>query len=394
MKVVDSIKEKTDSLKNEVFGDDGLIHRVQQAEEGSVKAKFLTFFNGLTSSSKIVFVMVSFTILWMASGVFKSESHLTTSSKPMANVRVVVINKEQTSVNLKFNAKTRPQNEVILRPEVDGVVVKIFKNDGDVVKTGDPIVKLDEENTRMSYERAKTEVQKAKINYESTRAIFNQHLSSNSSLAAAKASYEGAKASLIQAEKNLEKTTITAPFDGLIDVIAVRKGDFVSNMRSSTITKVIEGKTMLAVSYLAFKDLPRIKINSNAIIRLQTGKELNGTVSFISGTNNPSTLTYEMHVKFENPDFLVRSGEVVTVQIPFATDEMLHRIPKSALSLNSQGQLVVKVIDEENKVHSKVVEILQEDSDSILITGLNEVEKIITVGHNYVNDEETVATEL
>ena len=121
-----------------------------------------------------------------------------------------------------------------------------------------------------------------------------------------------------------------------------------------------------------------------------TGEEIKGQLSFVSKSASNLTKTFKIESEIENIDGKIRDG--ITAEMTIKTDEILaHKISPSILALGDSGELGVKIIDSDDTVQFKEVNVIEDTSDYMLVSGLSQKEKIIIVGQQYVSSGEKVS---
>ena len=180
---------------------------------------------------------------------------------------------------------------------------------------------------------------------------------------------------------------VLAPFDGYLETFDVEVGDYLNT--GGVCGTIIDPDPMMLVGEVAEKEITLIKVGSKATAKLITGDQIEGTVSFVSTSSNPSSRTFRVEIKVDNKDRRIRDG--VSAQIEISGKELLaHRISPSILMLGDSGELGVRTVDETNQVGFSRIEILEDTTEGIWISGLPEVTKIITIGQEYVYQGQTV----
>jgi len=147
----------------------------------------------------------------------------------------------------------------------------------------------------------------------------------------------------------------------------------------------------------ALTDLNPIEIRAFAserqITHLYTGKtvrtrflnnqEVEGTLTFLAPVANPDTRTFPVEISIPNPDYKILEGLTAQIFIP-AEPEDVHRISPSILALDDDGVIGIKILDEDNRVIFNPVQIVADMPDYMLVGGLPETIKMITVGQDFV----------
>lgn len=345
---------------------------------------------GVKKSTIAIVGIISLASLWMLTGVFKSHKAIIINAHSASvKIRVEESLAQPHAVNIVYNGVTEAIKIVSLLSEIDSSVEEIIAKDGQFLKSGAPILRLDEQASRDKVRQAQAAVNLQQVNFASVKALFNKKLSSESALFGAESNLKSAQAALVVAQQNLKHSYIVAPFDGYIDDIFVEQGSYLSPAGGTVIGKFIDISELKARIHIPHKDRELIVVGAPATITLRD-KSFSGTVTFISKIASSNTKSFLAEVTFKNPDHTVFSGSMVKVNIQSLTDQKMHYIKKSSLSIEVSGNLVIKTLDDNGVVKNYSVSIIDEDLDGLWITGLPEYAKIITVGQAYVIDGEKV----
>lgn len=116
---------------------------------------------------------------------------------------------------------------------------------------------------------------------------------------------------------------------------------------------------------------------------------MQGRVTFLSRSADETTRTFEVEITVANPELLIRDGQTATIAIS-SDGAKAHRLPQSALTLNNEGELGVRVVREGNKVGFVPVELVRDTPTGIWVTGLAEQADVIVVGQDFVTEGVTV----
>jgi multidrug efflux system membrane fusion protein len=133
----------------------------------------------------------------------------------------------------------------------------------------------------------------------------------------------------------------------------------------------------------------KVELGALAGARLSTGQEIAGEVTFVSRSADMNTRTFETEITVPNPDLALRDGQTVEILIRTAPIRA-HLIPGSALTLDDEGRLGVRVI-EDGLAQFVPVEVIRDTPEGMLLSGLPDEAEVITVGQEYVTDGVPVA---
>ena len=144
------------------------------------------------------------------------------------------------------------------------------------------------------------------------------------------------------------------------------------------------------VGFVPETEVDRVSLGAQAQARLAAGdREIAGTVTFISRASDPTTRTFQVEIEVPNPDLSIRDGQTAEIAIASAGVEA-HLLPQSALTLNDNGTLGVRLIDAENTVDFAAVTLVRDTPEGIWVTGLPEQADVIVLGQEYVTAGVTV----
>jgi HlyD family secretion protein len=330
-----------------------------------------------------------------------------------------------------------PETEVKLSANSTTYITKISVKEGDVVKKGDFLMSLDDEQqsaateaSRASLEAAKVQLEQREKQQERQSKLYEQGLISdqemettNSSYASALSSFNGAQSRLIQDEDALSKLRLIAPQDGTITFIDGEEGDLAQGgMFSPTVLMKLSDLSKMEVYVnVNENDIADISINDTALIQVDAyqNKKFKGIVKEVayaattsSGGSSQQVTNFQVKVQMLDVEDGMRPGMSATVDI--ITEERLGAIaipiqalttprpskksdekkPSMSVEVSSGGNdwsqmkrssgnksksTVVFVLKEDNTVEQRVVEAgIVGDRDYEILSGLEEGEKIVT----------------
>jgi multidrug efflux system membrane fusion protein len=108
-------------------------------------------------------------------------------------------------------------------------------------------------------------------------------------------------------------------------------------------------------------------------------------VSFLSRSADATTRTFRVEIQIPNPDLSMRDGQTVEILIQ-SDGEAAHLIPQSALTLDDEGRLGVRVVDADTTARFIEVSVLRDTTEGVYVDGLPETADIIVVGQEFVTD--------
>lgn len=341
-------------------------------------------------------VILLVVLLWVGSGVLFSGSD---QNKPaiadiadagnadVMKVRVIDSQAVDHQKTITVNGRTNPSMDVMIRAETDGQITEIFAAEGTSVTKGTPIVAIDIREREEILREAQELLRQREIEYNAARKLVKQGYSSDVQVAQAQSALESARANLTKARIDLEKTRITAPFDGVLGDRSVDVGDYVQV--GDEVTRLVALDPLEVRVYVNEKDVVKIAVGDTAKIRFADNQTYTGTVSYIAPTADDQTRTFRVDVRMDNADYTIPGGLTASLSM-VVHQERAHKVSPAILTLNDAGDIGVKIVDGQKTVRFMPVRILTDEPSAMWIAGLPDQIQIITVGQDFVIDGQKV----
>lgn len=315
--------------------------------------------------------------------------------KPIMPYKVTQVVKTNTELISEYPTTLEGVVDVEIRPKVAGYIEKILVDEGQEVRKGQVLFKLETQAATQDAAAAKARVDAAQVEVNRLKPLVERNIISQVQLETAKANLATAKSSYQSVLAQINYATITSPVNGIVGTIPYRVGSFVSTATPMPLTRVSDISSIYA--YFSFNEkeqlnlmmnlpgktfqekinnLPSVKlVLSNGIIYDQEGK-----IETISGQANTQTGTYNVRAKFLNPTKIIRSGSSGVIQVPMLLNDAIV-IPQSA-TMELQDKYLVLSYDKENKVKPLPIQIKEVPGGKYYVVenGLNEGDAILIEG--------------
>ena len=330
--------------------------------------------------------------------------------------QTMTISKSDITLPLKYSATLKGTSDVTITPQVSGQLMEVCITEGQQVKKGQVLFRIDSRNAELELESAEANLlaaeaseSSAKLEYESNKNLYAKGIVSKYLLDNAENQYKQAQASVAlyratanRARVNLGFCTITAPVDGIIGSIPVFAGDQVS---AGTYMTMVSGNAKMyaefSVSESVLEERPHSEIKDNESLLAQmpdvtflfkNGAEypLKGRVTSITGTVDRTTGTLTCKATFPNPDGGLYSGVQGTVVIPFDVEDVMV-VPQNAVVRLQSKSLVYKV-GPDSCAYSAIVETvgISSQRDLVVTSGLEGGDVIVIEGANNLVENQRV----
>ncbi len=203
-----------------------------------------------------------------------------------------------------------------------------------------------------------------------------------SGLQSADARIQSAAAAVATAEKELERLEIRAPFAGLLESDTAELGSLLQP--GDLCATVIQLDPIKLVAFVPETEVSRVKVGAMARARLAAGgDDVSGAVTFLSRSSDPTTRTFRVEIEVANGDLAIRDGQTAEIVIS-AAGSRAHLLPSSALTLDAQGKLGLRTLDENSLVQFVPVTMLRDTPQGVWLTGLPDDADVIVVGQEFV----------
>ena len=360
----------------------------------------------------LLIVVILMPLLFCGCGSGKGGKDVKKQEQPVLSV--MQVSSSQATVITGYSALLEGKVNVEIRPQVDGVLQRIFVDEGSFVKAGQSLFKIDDSLYRELYNSAlasqhaaEARVTVAQLDMDKLVPLVQNHVVSDIQLKTAQANYQAAQASLEQATAgvrsarlNLDYTLIKAPVSGYIGKIPLRIGSLVSKNQSAWLTLLSDVSQVYA--YFSMSELDVIRFRQryggstiqeglrnvapvSLIMADGTRFSEKGTLATISGQFDQSTGSVRSRAVFPNPGGLLRSGNTGKVEIESVYSNVLL-VPQSA-TVELQDKVFVFLLGKGNKVKKQVISVKAKSGNNYIVSsGLQAGDIIVTVGVDKLQD--------
>ena len=251
------------------------------------------------------------------------------------------VNFEHT-IEIQANIKTRQNLD--LYPEFVGKLNRVFIKEGQSVKKGALLAKIDDAGLQEQLDQIKLQLDLAKTTFERTERLWNQKIGSEMMYLEAKTRFEGQKKQLDQMKRQLAKTKIYAPFNGTIDQIFSNEGANVAP-GITPILRIVNLNKMYVEADVPENYLTSITKGSKARVQIPVlGKSQSTLIRQIGNYIRPSNRTFRVEASLENPNKEIKPNLNAKLSIIDYINPEAIMVPRRAVRSNSQGQNYVFIL--------------------------------------------------
>jgi multidrug efflux system membrane fusion protein len=336
---------------------------------------------------------------WVVTGEFSSVGSAQneapvapaeTAEQPKAPLRTVAVITPPRLMHaraIRISGHTEAEKRVTLATRVMGVIERLPVKQGQRVERGDLIMRLNAEDKEAAIRMAESVVSQRQAEFDAAERLVGggnapklQVDQARAALATAKSQLEAAKAELAQYE-------IYAPYNGLIDRVPVQRGSTI--LAGAEVATLINLDPLLAVGEVSERDLKYLKIGDTADIKLVDGNTVQGTLRYISRDASSATRTFGIEVAIPNEDKTLPAGmtaEITLLAQP--TDSVM--LPRSVVTLSSNGDLGIRAVDPGNKVVFYPIDLVDDTPKGLVLAGIPAEARVIVAGQDLVSEGDEV----
>tara|TARA_R110000787_G_scaffold7987_9_gene26878 strand:- start:710 stop:1882 length:1173 start_codon:yes stop_codon:yes gene_type:complete len=247
-------------------------------------------------------------------------------------------------LELQGNVKTK-QN-VLIYPEMAGTLESVLVKEGQKVSKGDVLAIIDDGGMAQQVAQLEATTELARTTFERQKRLWDQKIGSEIQFLQSKTNYEAQKNSLAQFKKQLEKSSITAPFNGIIDDVIKDQGTVVAPGQGSEVFRIINLQNMyleadIPESYIASVTKGKKVEVEFPILGTMVKTKIRQTGNFI----NPANRTFKAEISVPNKDKSIKPNLTAKLKINDYTNPSAILIPQSIISENAAGEQYVYVIE-------------------------------------------------
>lgn len=271
---------------------------------------------------------------------------------------------------------------VTVTPLSTGNLTEVLVKSGERIEQGQVIAKLDRDEQVLAVAQAKVQLDAARDKVERNRRLGNAV--SIATLREAEFAEQAAELALKTAELDLTRRDIVAPSKGIVGIITVNPGDYVT---TSTPIAVVDDRSQILVDFWVperFANNIKVGQEVSAVAVAQVTRQLTGAIHAIDNRIDQASRTLRVRARLENPDDSLRAGMSFSVSVRFPGDSY-PTVNPLAVQWSADGSYVWRVVD--SKSERVPVTIIQRNSDKVLVDAkLEKGDMVATEGVQRLRD--------
>ena len=338
----------------------------------------------------VLLIIIAFSaVKEKSANVAAQKENAIAKDKPPVNIVTLPLQTRTITDRINLPGNIEPWTELMFLAKIDGTIDEVLVTEGDQVKKGDIIAKVDNSDFRIAVDRALAAYNLAQADYERDQSVHKQGLLPVAEIEARRTQLQTAKSDLEQAELLLSRCTIEAPMEGVIDTLYAKVG-----LRLSTgdpVAMILQTKRMKAVIGIPESDVSAVR-SLDAVdltIKALNNREIKGKKHFLAPSPGSIAMLYNLELALDNSDGEILSGMFVRADIIKKSVPDAVAIPfYSVISRNNEQFVYIEqdgVVEKRNVVLGVMEQWMVEVTD-----GLQPGENLVVEGHRDVEDGQNV----
>ena len=298
---------------------------------------------------------------------------------------------------LELQGDVQTKKNVLIYPEMSGTLQRVYVKEGQPVGKGQLLAIIDDGGMGSQLEQLKTQADLAKTTFERQKRLWDQKIGSEIQYLQAKTQYEAAVSAVKQAESQLGKSTIRAPFSGIIDDVIKDQGTVVAPGPGSEVFRIVNLSDMyievdVPESYLSGVEKGKEAIVYFPVLGDTVRTKIRQTGNFI----NPNNRSFAVEIPVPNKKGNIKPNLTAKVSLNDYTNDEALIIPQSIISENAEGEQYIYIAEKTedgNKARAKKQIITTGKTQGSVVEVLSGIEsgnEIIKEGARSVKDGQNV----
>ena len=309
---------------------------------------------------------------------------------PSVPVETADVARGDISAFFSGTASLEAEQEAMVVAKTGGIVEQIFVEEGNYVKRGAALAKLDDERLVLELQRAQAALARLEGEHTRKKGMYEKQLISTEEYEQINADYETQKSVVDLAKLSVEHSTVRAPIAGVISERLIKVGNMVQTNEATY--KITDFTPLLAVMHVPERELNKLSRGQTAQLTVDAipATTFTGRIKRISPVVDPMTGTFKVTVEVRDRSRRLKPGMFGRVRIVFDTHENTLLVPKQAIVSEDDELAIYQVVDDTLAIRRVVETGYSDESHTELLDEEMADQVVIVTGQNNLRDSSTV----
>ena len=326
-------------------------------------------------------------IVVLAMGIMKKHDSIAADNaagfsieQPPVNAVVYPLTLSTIRDKINLPGSIEPWSTLELTAKVSGAIAEVLAEEGDEVKAGDVLARIEEDDYRIALQRAEAQYNLAKANFERDKAVFSKGVIPVAELQSKETHLLTAKADLDNARLQLSRCTIIAPIDGVVRRLDAKVGLFLSV--ADPVGQLLQIDKVKAVVGIPESDIAAVRPIDEIDVSLQAldNQVVTGIKHFLSPSPDSTARLYKMELKLDNTSRAILPGMFVRADVVKRSVSNAIAIPFYSVISRNDEQFVF--VEENGVARKREVKLgIMENWMVEVTSGLTAMDRLVIEGH-------------
>ena len=310
-------------------------------------------------------------------------------NKKRTNVRVQEVNLESLSIKSTYVGNLLPNQRVIMRSEIDGVIENIYFDEGDEIVNNKKLIDISTKELSLKLKIAFADSKLAETNLKRDEKLAKDNLIPNAQLDQTRTFAERALLNRELAKISLNKSIINSPLSGTVKTRFVKVGEFVR--KGDRLVEILNVDRILVKVNIPEQEILQFNIGQKVDIELYIleKKLFEGKVKKIGLEADASNRTFPVEIEVNNRERELRPGMLARVTFTKRVDQDQVVIPRHTILERDSGRIVY-VVDKGKAFQREVSTGISQREKVQILVGLGRGEQLVVEGHTKLTDGEEI----
>lgn len=322
------------------------------------------------------------------------EKKLSASSGESTNaekiaVEAIPLDLQSFSHYIEVSGTAEAVKEAYISPELSGQIREIYVKEGDYVKQGQSLMKLNSEITESNMADLQASLDLATVVYEKQARLWEKGIGSEIQYLNAKNTKESLEQKMKTLQAQMDMALLKSPVNGYVDKIYRKRGELA--VPGQQLMMIVNLDEIYINADISESYLSQVNEGEKVKVEFPVYPDLNMEVPIYRKGNviNPGNRTFEIQLKLQNPDKLIKPNILSVIHIKDFNADSAIVVPSEIIKQDITGSYLYTLQTNDNKLIAKKVYIKTGKSyldRTMVVEGLQTGQSVITQGYNLVSD--------
>ena len=285
-------------------------------------------------------------------------------------------------------ATLEAEEEADVVAKAAGVVQILMVEEGDYVRSGQILAKLDSERSSLELVQKEANLKRLENNLMRSQELYDKNLISADAYEQVKFQYDAEKAAVEISRLNISYSSIRTPISGYVSERMIKVGSMVSENQPTF--RVTDFDPLLAVLYVPERELNKLRTGQSARIQVDaSSSDFGAHIKRVSPVVDPLTGTFKVTLEVSDDSGILKPGMLALVNITYEVRKSVVLIPKQAVVKEDDASTVF-VIRDSVAYQTEVVTGYSDEQAIEIVSGLESGAVVVTTGQMTLKDSARV----